>query len=346
MIRLGVDAWNLPGDRRGIGRYLRSILREWWHGACERVEVTLIVPEWHTWTVRRRYLREVDGREYRVVSRALHGRARLDALWFPFNGCSWTNFTLPATATLHDASNFVVPDYAPQTQAIFRAATQKCRALITDSHFAQAELARVLGIAPERLVPIALGVDPPRALRPVSPDVTAMRPFVLYVGAPEWRKGFDTLLAAMREVRRVRPDLRLAVTARLAGTEFAGVAREVGSVVELGHVDETLLAELYRECALLAFPSRYEGFGLPVLEAMSYGTPVVASNASAIPEAGGDAACYVPPGDASALAAAIVRVAGDAAYGGELRRRGLVHAAGFTWERTAERTLATIEATL
>jgi glycosyltransferase involved in cell wall biosynthesis len=346
MIRLGVDAWNLPGDRRGIGRYLRSILREWWNGAGDRVEVTLIVPEWHTWTVRGRYLRELDGREYRVVSRALHGRAGLDALWFPFNGCSWTNFSLAATATLHDASNFVVPDYAPQTQAIFHAAAQKCRALITDSHFAQAELARVLGIAPERLVPIALGVDPPRALRPVSPEVAALRPFVLYVGAPEWRKGFDTLLAAMREVRRARPDLRAAVTARLEGSAFAAASREVGGVVELGHVDEALLAELYRECALLAFPSRYEGFGLPVLEAMSYGAPVVASNASAVPEAGGDAACYVSPGDAQELATAILRVAGDEAYAADLRQRGLVRAARFTWERTAEQTLTTIEATL
>jgi glycosyltransferase involved in cell wall biosynthesis len=346
MIRLGVDAWNLPGDRRGIGRYLRAILREWWNGAGERVEVTLIVPEWHTWTVRRRYRREVDGREYRVVSRALHARAGLDALWFPFNGCSWTNFSLPATATLHDASNFMVPDYAPQTQAIFFAAAQLCRALITDSYFAQAELARELGIAPQRLTPIALGVDPPRALRQVSPEVAAMRPFVLYVGAPEWRKGFDTLLDAMREVQRVRPDLRLAVTARLDGTAFAAAAREMGDVAELGYVDDDRLAELYRECALLAFPSRYEGFGLPVIEAMSYGAPVVASDASAIPEAGGDAACYVAPGDGGELAAAIVRVAGDAAYAGELRQRGLVHAAPFTWERTAERTLATIEATL
>jgi glycosyltransferase involved in cell wall biosynthesis len=346
VIRLGVDAWNLPGDRRGIGRYLRSILREWWHSACDRVEVTLIVPEWHTWTVRRRYLYEVEGREYRVVSRALHGRAGLDALWFPFNGCSWTNFTLPATATLHDASNFVLPNYAPQTQAIFRAAAQKCQALITVSHFAQAELARVLGIAPARLVPIALGVDPPRDLRPVSPEVAAMRPFVLFVGAPEWRKGFDTLLAAMTEVRRARRDLRLAVTARLQGTEFATAAHEVGGVVELGHVDDALLAQLYRECAVLAFPSRYEGFGLPVLEAMSYGAPVVASNASAIPETGGDAACYVAAGDATALAAAIARVMEDPEYAAELRQRGLVHAATFTWERTAERTLATIEGTL
>ena len=69
-----------------------------------------------------RYLREVEDRPYRVVSRRFHDRAGLDALWFPFNGCSWTNFSLPATATLHDASNFVVADYAPQTQAIFRAA--------------------------------------------------------------------------------------------------------------------------------------------------------------------------------------------------------------------------------
>ena len=79
---------------------------------------------------------------------------------------------------------------------------------------------------------------------------------------------------------------------------------------ELGYVDDDPLAALYRECTLLAFPSRYEGFGLPVLEAMSYGAPVVASNASSVPEAGGDAACYVPPDDAEALAAAILRVAG------------------------------------
>jgi glycosyltransferase involved in cell wall biosynthesis len=136
------------------------------------------------------------------------------------------------------------------------------------------------------------------------------------------------------------------VTSRLEGPEFAAAAHEVGGVVELGHVDDAFLAQLYRECAVLAFPSRYEGFGLPVLEAMSYGAPVVASNASAIPETGGDAACYVAAGDATALATAIARVMQDGGYAAELRQRGLVHAAAFTWERTAERTLATIEGTL
>lgn len=337
MIRLGIDAWNLPGDHRGIGRYLRAILRDWWEHARDRVEVTLIVPEWHTWTVRQRYLREIDDRPYRVVSRRLHGRAGLDALWFPFNGCSWTSFSLPAAATLHDASNFVVADYAPQTQAIFRAAAQRCGVLMTDSHFAQSELARELAISPERLVAIPLGVDPPRPPAG-APEVDALRPYVLYVGTAERRKGFDTLLAAMARGVQTRPELALVATTQLAGWTIPPNVR----VHALGYVDDQRLAALYRGCTLLAFPSRYEGFGLPVLEAMSYGAPVVASNSSAVPEAGGDAACYVPPDDDAALASAILRVAGDPAYAAELRRRGLAHSAKFTWHRTAERTLDAI----
>ncbi|MGA2760048.1 MAG: glycosyltransferase, partial [Candidatus Cybelea sp.] len=114
-------------------------------------------------------------------------------------------------------------------------------------------------------------------------------------------------------------------------------------IVELGYVDDDVLAALYRACTVLAFPSRYEGFGLPVLEAMSYGAPVIASNAASVPEAGGDAAAYVPAGDAVALAGAIVRVTRDLAYARELRRRGPIRAAAFPWERTASRTLEVIE---
>lgn len=342
MIRIGVDAWNLPGDRRGIGRYLREILRVWRERMSDRVEAALIVPEWHTWTVRRRYRREVDDFPYRVISRRFHAAAGLDALWFPFNGCSWTNFALPATATLHDASNFVVPGYAPETQRILTTAARRCRALITDSRFARDELARELGIAAQRIVPIDLGVLPPRPRVAVDIDLAALDPFVLYVGTAERRKGFDTLLDAMAQVARERPDLQLVVTTKLHGWNVSPNLR----VTELGYVGDDALAALYRGCRLLAFPSRYEGFGLPVLEAMSYGAPVVASNASSVPEAGGEAAYYVPPGDPDALARAILRVAGDDVYARELRQRGPVRAAQFTWERTASRTLEVIESTL
>lgn len=340
MIRLGVDAWNLPGDRRGIGRYLREILRIWRERDGKRVEVTLVVPEWHTWTVRERYRREVANYPYRMVSRAMHARAGLDALWFPFNGCSWTNFDLPAVATLHDASNFVVPDYAPETAAIFRAAARKCGALITVSEFARMDLARELHVPPARLVAIAQGVNPPRPPHPVALDVAGLQPFVLYVGAAEWRKGCDTLVDAMALLTRKHPEIGLVLTTTLENTET--LPRNV-RVRQLGYVDEPTLAALYRGCALLAFPSRYEGFGLPVLEAMSYGAPVVCSNASSLPEVAGDAAAYAPPGDPPALAAAMERVLDDAAYADDLRRRGPPHAATFTWEATAERTLAVIE---
>jgi len=339
-MRLGGDAWNLPGDHRGIGRYLREILRIWRERHRKRIEVTLVVPEWHTWTVRSNYLREVDGYPYRVVSRALHARAGLDALWFPFNGCSWTNFDLPAIATLHDASNFVVPDYAPETAAIFRAAAEKCGVLLTVSHFAQTELARELAVPPERLLPIAPGVNPPRAPEPIALDVAALQPFVLYVGAPEWRKGIDTLLDAMTFLRQRHPEVTLALTNTLPDT--AKLPANV-RLAQLGFVDDATLAALYRGCAVLAFPSRYEGFGLPVLEAMSYGAPVVCSTAASLPEVAGDAAAYVPVNDPAALAAAMQTVLDDAAYANDLRRRGPPHAATFTWEATAERTLAAIE---
>jgi glycosyltransferase involved in cell wall biosynthesis len=266
----------------------------------------------------------------------------LDALWFPFNGCSWVNFSLPATATLHDASNFVVPGYAPETQAIFLAAAQRCRALITDSSFAQCELARELNIAPDRLVPIPLGVAPPRPPVPVALDASALAPYVLYVGTPELRKGFDTLLAAMSQIAKTASDLSVVVTSTQGEWQIpAGVRAHF-----VGHVDDDTLAELYRSCAVLAFPSRYEGFGLPVLEAMSYGAPVVTAHSSSLPETAGDAVCYVDPDDADALADAILQVIGDRDYRNELRRRGFVRAPMFSWDKTAAQTLGVIETTL
>jgi glycosyltransferase involved in cell wall biosynthesis len=341
LIRVGVDAWNLPGDHRGIGRYLRCILREWNEHFRDRVQTTLIVPEWHTWTVRSRYRREVGGVPYPIVSRAFHRYAPLDVLWFPWNGCSWTDFSKPAVATLHDASNFVVAGYAPQTQAIFRNATTHCRALITDSVFSQHELARELDLSPERLTPVLLGVDTPSAPNALPQSLADGRPYVLFVGQSEKRKGIEALLRAFADVRAQLPRMSL-VLAGSRGDAMTGDAPP--GVIELGFVDDATLSALYANAAMFAFPSRYEGFGLPLLEAMAHGTPVIAARSSAIPEVTGNAAHLVATDDVRALAEGMLRIATDDSYAAQLREQGRGRAALFTWRNTAARTLDVLSA--
>jgi glycosyltransferase involved in cell wall biosynthesis len=339
MLHIGVDAWNLPGDHRGIGRYVRSILYEWRTSFASRARVTLIVPEWHTWTVGARYRREVGGYAYPLVSRALHERAKLDVLWCPWNGCSWLDFTRPAVATLHDATNFVIPGYAPETQVIFRNAAARCTELITDSVFSANELARVLDVPLQRFTPIPLGVDMP-AYQAAPFPILREQPYVLFVGTAEQRKGIATLVRAMERVQRDDPALRLII----AGARGDGLrGDETIGMTALGFVDDDILAQFYRGAAVFVFPSRYEGFGLPVLEAMAYGVPVITTSVTAIPEAAGDAALYVPLDDDVALAQAIARVRSDAALAATLRERGLARAAHMSWKNTAGATLDVLE---
>jgi glycosyltransferase involved in cell wall biosynthesis len=338
VLSIGVDAWNLPGDHRGIGRYVREILREW-RSLPDRVNVTLIVPEWHTWTVRRRYLMEVDGAPYRVVSRAMHRFAGLDVLWFPWNGCSWTNFALPAVATLHDATNFAIPGYAPETQKIFRAAVERCAHLITVSEFSRQELIRELHIPPERITAIPSGVRAGDRV-PSTLDTASMQPYVLYVGMSEKRKGVEALVRAMARVQARHADVAL-VLAGARGDAITGNERI--RMNELGWIDDATLASLYRDAVVFAFPSRYEGFGLPALEAMTHGTPVVTTSNTAIPEAAGDAAVYVPLDDDAALAEAILRVLENPEFAADLRERGLRRASEMTWTKSALATLEVLE---
>jgi glycosyltransferase involved in cell wall biosynthesis len=343
MIALGVDAWNLTGDHRGIGRYVRALLREWRNGFADRIRVTLIVPEWHSWTVVRRYRAEAGG-EYAVRSRRWHGRCGLDVLWFPFNGPSWDGFSLPAVATLHDASTFVRPEYVEADRDSFRRAARRCRSIITDSEFSKTELMRELHIAPSRISAIPLGIGPPLSVAPVPADVAALGRFALFVGKNDPRKGLDTLIEALTQLQDAGIRLPLVVAGTSTARSRALIEGAHVPLHALGHVDDATLAALYRACAVLVYPSRYEGFGLPVLEAMSYGAPVIASAAAGIPEAGGDAALYVPPDDAAALAQALRRVTENAELAAAMRERGYARAREMPWRKTAERTLAVLEA--
>jgi glycosyltransferase involved in cell wall biosynthesis len=171
------------------------------------------------------------------------------------------------------------------------------------------------------------------------------RSYVLFVGTVEPRKGVDILLAAHAALRRKgHPDLRLVIAGPPGWGETP--ALDGPGVVAPGLIDEVTLDALYRGAAALAVPSRSEGFGLPALEAMARGCPVVASNAGALPEVVGDAGLLVPAGDADALAHALDRLLGDDALAASLGAAGHRRAATFTWSACVAAHLAAYHAAL
>ncbi len=172
------------------------------------------------------------------------------------------------------------------------------------------------------------------------------QPYVLSVQAAiEPRKNIPRLIEAFAQARRARPALRLVVAGGPGADEpvvRAAVARhDLTAAVDFpGVLPERLLQASYRGALALAYPSLYEGFGLPLLEAMTVGTPVIASRVSSLPEVAGDAALLVDPFDVDALAGALEQVAGDEALRADLAARGARRVRRFSWERAAQETLA------
>lgn len=346
-LQLGVDAWNLRGDRRGIGRYTREILRCWATSQASAVHVSLLVPERITWIARRRYLAEIADADFEVRSRG--GKLRgLDAVWYPWNGMSWVA-SRPSVATLHDASLFSLPPadavVREREQRPFLRALEHARTIITDSLFSKDELVSHLQLEPDRVKIVPLGVGEPfgpqfsagRARHPSSPT------YVLFVGEAEPRKGLPTLLEAMALLHRSGRDIEL----RVAGSTATYAAPQLPADVRvryLGWIDDAALAKQYADAAVMAYPSLYEGFGLPILEAMAAGAPVIAADVPVARETGGDAALYVAPGDAQALASAIGSLLDDGERAQRLRTLGMERAKLFGWDTTARKTLEVIEA--
>jgi glycosyltransferase involved in cell wall biosynthesis len=185
---------------------------------------------------------------------------------------------------------------------------------------------------------------------PAAPLPAGLEPgFILSVSTIEPRKNYPRLLAAYRKLRRESapviiggrvgvPELVIAGRPGWAyGDTLERIKAEPG-VRYLGHVDDATLTALYESAAVLAFPSLYEGFGLPLLEAMSYGVPAVVGNAGALPELAGEAAVLVDPEDVASIAGGLERVLADASLRKKLISAGKRRAAEFTWERTANAT--------
>lgn len=278
-------------------------------------------------------------------------RLRADLLYAPY-------FSLPLVArartmvTVHDLIPLLLPAYTPSAgfKAYFRlvsAATRRADAIVTDSRHSAHDIARLLDVPMERIQVIYLGVGE-RYRHAIAPrEVAALRArlglpdrFVLYLGGVDPRKNVGVLLRAMKIAReRGEPVLPLALVAPRGG-RFADPrveARRLGlsrDVLFLDWIAEAEKAALYAAARAFVYPSHYEGFGLPPLEAMAAGTPVLCSQASSLPEVVGDAGILLDPDDAEGWADALARIAGDDALHAELTARGRARAASFTWENT------------
>jgi glycosyltransferase involved in cell wall biosynthesis len=231
-------------------------------------------------------------------------------------------------------------------------------AIITDSECSQRDIAHYLQVPKEKITVTMLAAA--RHFRVLSQAESAPAlaragvapPYILYVGSLEPRKNLLRLLEAYRLVREWSPRWGLVIVgARNAwkSTPVAAAVERYGlqdNVTFTGYVPDEDLPALYNGAGLFCFPSLYEGFGLPVLEAMACGAPVVTSNTSSLPEVAGEAALLVDPYDVEAIAAAMQRVLSEPELAEDLRRRGLARAAEFTWERTARETIAVYERVL
>jgi alpha-1,3-rhamnosyl/mannosyltransferase len=267
-------------------------------------------------------------------------------------------FVLPSVrvakyiATIHDVIPLARPDLAtPDFQQFFHnhvtGALKTASHLVTVSEHARQDCVRHLSLDPRRITAIHEPVSPMFGRRnPTSVAAAAMAlgltpGFVLAVGAFDRRKNLARLVEAYARVRKHRIEAPLLVFAGAPSGDGFDLEQAVSSagvdkdVRILGRVSDEVLACLYSAASVLVFPSLYEGFGLPVVEAMASGTPVIASRSSSIPEVAGDAAFLVDPESVPEIASAMERVLDDAALRCDLRERGFTRAARFSLDRQA-----------
>lgn len=241
----------------------------------------------------------------------------------------------PMIVNLLDAIGWVVPGYRPPQpyEWLERRAAHRADLVLTLSESARTDLEGVLGLSRSKIRVTYLGAPP------LDPEPSSKEPYFLFVGGTEKRKNLGVVLDAFKSL----DGFELRVVGPHTATPVHDARREQNGVRWLGFVGAEELVELYRHATALVFPSRYEGFGLPVVEAMARRTPVIASDRSSIPEVARGAAILVDPDDVDGLRDAMRRVAGEAGLRAELERRGAEVAAGFSWEETARATVAAYE---
>jgi glycosyltransferase involved in cell wall biosynthesis len=355
-LRVLVDGINDNAELRGPDRYILSLLAEL-ADLAPASEFLLCHAPWQEAVraasladnVRRIELDSPRGRLKRAVwhATAFKGwadRQGFDMVFLP-NIVLMPTLRTPCVMTVHDVAHFSRPEKfgyikgRVQRVQVYWATRHPAR-LIAVSHSTRADMIGRLGTAPSRISVIEEGSPKPVERTGVAVDP----PLLLYVGRVEKSKGVEGLVEsfnASEVLARARARLVIAGSTGNAEQQLRRVlaASPPGRVERLGFVSEERLKELYTTCTAFVFPSRAEGFGLVLLEAMAHGAPVIAMRATAVPEVVGDAGILVDPADPDGLRLAMERIVTDPTLRATLAKRGYRRLEQFSWRRAAEQTL-------
>ncbi|HEU0165298.1 MAG TPA: glycosyltransferase family 1 protein, partial [Thermomicrobiales bacterium] len=267
-----------------------------------------------------------------------------------------------SVVTIHDLGYLHFPDaHTPQRVRSLDLSTRwsihAAGRIIVPSSFTRDDLIARYAVSPDRIEVVHHGVDPgfrqerPGEVERLRSKHGLARPFVLSVGTIQPRKNFPFLARAVRRLAALGIDCDLVIAGK-PGWLADQVLRELDGVGlgdrlrMLSYVADDELPALYRSAACFVLPSRFEGFGMPVLEAMASGTPTIATESSSLPEVVGTGGVVVPLDDDEELALAIARVLTDPAWSSVMRARAIARSMDFTWERSASGTLAVLKAAL
>jgi len=359
-VRIGIDVRKLRDF--GIGTYIRNLLRHLARLDRETEYVLLARPEDCA------ALRCI-GENFRAVPESAGNYSVAEQLKIPlalrrervdlFHAPHYVLPPLaarPSVVTIHDCIHLMFPQYLPSRLAFAYArasitlAARRATRVLTVSESSKRDILKFVDVPPEKIDVIYNAYDERFAVEPREEDVVRIREryqlhdaFVLYAGNVKPHKNLGRLIEAFQLVRSRGLDHLKLVLIGDDISKYAALRRAVHHhqlhkyVRFLGYVPEETLAVMYRLAGVFVFPSLYEGFGLPPLEAMASGTPVVTSNVSSLPEVAGDAALLVDPYDPEAIAGGILKVLTDAGVRRELRRKGLARAREFSWEASVRR---------
>lgn len=363
---IGIDATALPAQPVGAGNYIIYLIQSLAE-VRSGFDLTVFIQR------SRRSLVDLDqGAGVRIIEVAdlppalrlaweqtffpsLVYRTGLDLLHSP-------HYTMPlalscnSVVTFHDMTFFLFPHLHTRAKRllfplVIRSSARRATALIADSESTRQDTIRLVKVMPEKIFTVPLGVSEyfrqiidERPLAEIRARYKLPESFILYVGLIEPRKNLPMLLRSYKSIL-LRGETPPLVIAGRFGWGYEQVISLVGklgleeNIRFIGHVPHRDLPMVYNLAGFFVYPSTYEGFGLPPLEAMACGTPVISTAISSIPEHVGEAGLLVPPGDEEALAEAMLALLNDRSLREELANLGPARAALFSWKRTAQETL-------